>query len=124
MRINVPYSAARSKPVGQSQSRQSYSHCQHHQQFDSSGLLPQAGQILIPDTQQLLLAVRMSHKLTETLQSRKQGCKEWKERTRQQGQYKTFTASAKCDNTVACCLNYYMIHLFQEEWATEEKESL
>lgn len=61
--LNVTYSAARSDPVGQSQSRQSYSHCQHHQQFDSSGLLSQAGQIFIPDTQQLLLAVRMSHKL-------------------------------------------------------------
>lgn len=74
--INDTYSAARSDPVSQSQSRQSYRHRQHHQQLDSSGLLSQAGQILVPDAQQLLLAVRMSHKL-KTLQSRKQGRKGW-----------------------------------------------
>ncbi|KAF3840817.1 hypothetical protein F7725_006679 [Dissostichus mawsoni] len=61
--LAVTYSAARSDQVSHSQSRQSYRHGQHHQQFGGSGLLSQAGQILIPDTQQLLLAVRMSHKL-------------------------------------------------------------
>lgn len=62
----VTYSAAWSDPVGQRQPRQSYSHRQHHQQFDGSGLLSQARQVLIPDTEQLLLAVRMSHKLKGT----------------------------------------------------------
>lgn len=65
----ITYSAAWGNPIGHSQSGQSYSHCQHHQQFDGSGLLPQAGQVLIPDTQQLLLAVRMSHKLKSRDQS-------------------------------------------------------
>lgn len=57
------YSAARSNPVSQSQARKSYSHSQHHQQFDSSGLLPQTRKIFIPDTQKLLLAVWMCHEL-------------------------------------------------------------
>lgn len=60
------YSAAGSDPVSQGQARQSDGHRQHHQQFDGSGLLPQAGQVLIPDTEQLLLAVRMSNKLEDT----------------------------------------------------------
>lgn len=62
----VSYSAARRDPVSQSQSRQPNGHRQHHQQFDSHGLLPQAGQVLVPDAEQLLLAVRMSHELEDT----------------------------------------------------------
>lgn len=64
--INFTYSAAWSNPVSKGQSGQSYSHSQHHQQFDGSGLLSEAGQILIPDTQQLLLTIRMSHELKGT----------------------------------------------------------
>lgn len=57
------YSAARSDPVSQRQARKSDSHSQHNQQFDSGGLLPQTRKIFIPDTQKLLLAVRMCHEL-------------------------------------------------------------
>lgn len=72
-RVSVTYSAARSDPVSQGQSGQPYSHRQHHQQFDSSGLLSEAGEILVPDAQQLLLAVRMSHKLKGAQTSQRVG---------------------------------------------------
>lgn len=59
----VFYPAARSDPVSHSQSGQTDDHGQHHQQLDGGGLLSQTGQVLVPDAQQLLLAVWMSHKL-------------------------------------------------------------
>lgn len=62
-RENATHSAARSDPIGQSQARQSDGHRHHHQQLDRRGLLPQTRQVFIPDTQQLLLAVGVSHKL-------------------------------------------------------------
>lgn len=63
MGVNATHSAARSDPVGQSQARQPYGHRHHHQQLHRRGLLPQTRQVFIPDAQQLLLAVGMSHKL-------------------------------------------------------------
>lgn len=64
-RVNATHSAARSDPIGQSQARQSDGHRHHHQQLDRRGLLSQTRQVFIPDTQQLLLAVGVSHKLRD-----------------------------------------------------------
>lgn len=63
MEVNTTHSATGSDPVGQGQARQPYGHRHHHQQLHRRGLLPQTRQVFIPDTQQLLLAVGMSHKL-------------------------------------------------------------
>lgn len=76
MGVNATHSATGSDPVGQSQARQPYGHRHHHQQLHRRGLLPQTRQVFIPDTQQLLLAVGMSHKL------RAAAIREQEERTR------------------------------------------
>lgn len=60
------YLAARGEPVADGEQREAQRHHQHHQALDGDGLLPQARQVLIPDRQQLLLAVRMGHKLQGT----------------------------------------------------------
>lgn len=97
MDVNITYSGAWGNPVSHSQSRQSYSHRQHHQQFDGSGLLSQARQVLIPDTQQLLLAVRMSHKLKGT--DERSRTEELRRRKREnKGYWKLKVESLKCDS--------------------------
>lgn len=70
--VNATHSAARSDPIGQSQARQSDGHRHHHQQLDRRGLLSQTRQVFIPDTQQLLLAVGVSHKLRAREQGQRQ----------------------------------------------------
>lgn len=60
-----PYPAAGSEPIADSQQGQSQGHQEHHQTFDCDSLFPKAGQVLVPDRKQLLLAVRVSHKLQE-----------------------------------------------------------
>lgn len=57
------YLATGHDPVGDGEERQSDSYAQDCQTLHTDGLLPQTRQILVPDRQQLLLAVWMSHKL-------------------------------------------------------------
>lgn len=60
-----PYLATWHYPVGNSQEWEAYSYSQDCPALHTNGLLPQARQILIPDSQQLLLAVRMSNELKQ-----------------------------------------------------------
>lgn len=57
------YPAARCNPVADGEERKAQGHNQHDQTLDSYGLFPQTREVLIPDCQELLLAVRVSHKL-------------------------------------------------------------
>lgn len=57
------YLATGHYPVGDSQEGKPYCYPQHRPALHTDGLLPQAWQVLIPDSQQLLLAVGMSNKL-------------------------------------------------------------
>lgn len=59
----VQYPATRCNPIANGKERKTQGHDQHHQALDSDGLLPKAGEILIPDRQKLLLAVGVSHEL-------------------------------------------------------------
>lgn len=58
-----PYPAAWGDPVANGQERESQCHDQHHQTLDGHRLFPQTGEVLIPDGQELLLAVGVGHKL-------------------------------------------------------------
>lgn len=57
------YLATWDYPVGDSQERQTYGDPQYCPALHSDRLLPQSGEILIPDRQQLLLTVGMCNKL-------------------------------------------------------------
>lgn len=50
-------------PVGDSQEGQAHRDPQHRPALHPDGLLPQAGQVLVPDGQELLLTVGMGHEL-------------------------------------------------------------
>lgn len=57
------YLATWDYPVGDSQEGQTYSDPQHCPALHPDRLLPQTGQVLVPDSQQLLLAVGMGDEL-------------------------------------------------------------
>ncbi len=57
------YLATWDYPVGNSQEGQTYGDPQHCPALHPDGLLPQTGQVLVPDSQQLLLAVGMGNEL-------------------------------------------------------------
>lgn len=57
-------------PVGNSQEGQTCGHPQHRPALHPNGLLPQAGQVLVPDRQQLLLTVGMGDELKRQAQTR------------------------------------------------------
>lgn len=57
------YLATRHYPVGDSQKGQTHGDPQHRPALHSDGLLPQTREVLVPDSQQLLLAVGMGDKL-------------------------------------------------------------
>ena len=57
------YPAARRNPVANGEERKAQGHHQHNQTLDGCGLLPQPREVLVPDGQELLLAVGVSHKL-------------------------------------------------------------
>lgn len=57
------YLAARHDPVGNSQEGQADGDPQHCPALHPDGLLPQTRKVLVPDSQQLLLTVRMGNKL-------------------------------------------------------------
>lgn len=61
--IRKLYPAARRNPVADGEERKAQGHHQHHQTLDGCGLLPQPREVLVPDGQELLLAVGVSHKL-------------------------------------------------------------
>lgn len=63
MQASQTYLAAWSKPVNESQERQSDGNGEDHKKLDCRGLLPQTGKVLIPYGQKLLLTVWMSYKL-------------------------------------------------------------
>ena len=57
------YPAARCDPIADGKKRKAQGHDQHHQTLDSYRLFPQAWEVLVPDCQELLLAVGVSHEL-------------------------------------------------------------
>ena len=57
------YPAARCNPVADGKERKAQGHDQNHQTLDSYRLFPQAWEVLVPDCQELLLAIGVSHKL-------------------------------------------------------------
>lgn len=61
----VLYLAAGHDPVGDGQEGQPNSHSQHRPALHTDGLLTQARQVLVPDGQELLLAVWVSDKLEQ-----------------------------------------------------------
>jgi len=64
------YLATRHYPVGNRQEGQTRGDAQHCPALHPHGLLPQAGQVLVPDRQQLLLTVGMGDELTEETETR------------------------------------------------------
>lgn len=66
------YLAARHYPVGNSQKGQTYGDPQNCPALHSDRLLPQSGEVLVPDRQQLLLTVGMCNKL-EKAEKRNKG---------------------------------------------------
>ncbi len=57
-------------PVGDSQEGQTKSDPQHCPAFHPNGLLSKTGQVLVPDSQQLLLTVWMGNKLERETQTK------------------------------------------------------
>lgn len=63
VRVSQTYLAARSKPINESQEGQSHGNSKDHEELDRHRLLPQAGQVLIPYGEELLLTIWMGYKL-------------------------------------------------------------
>lgn len=63
VRVSQTYLAARSKPVNEGQEGQSHGNSKDHKELDRHRLLSQAGQVLIPYGEELLLTIWMGYKL-------------------------------------------------------------
>ena len=63
MSVACAYLATGHDPVGDGQEGQPHGDPQDSPALDPHGLLPQPGQVLVPDGEQLLLAVGMGDKL-------------------------------------------------------------
>lgn len=74
-------------PVGDSQEGQTYSDPEHCPALHTNGLLPQTRQVLVPDSQQLLLAVGMCNKLERDRGLKKERERRGKRVLRKQIQY-------------------------------------
>lgn len=59
----MPYLAAWHYPVSNGQEGKADSDPQHRPALHSNRLLPQSWQVLVPDSEQLLLTIRMGNKL-------------------------------------------------------------
>ena len=66
--IKMLYLAAGGYPVGHGEGGQPQRYTQDHQQLDGGGLLPEPWQALVPDAEQLLLAVGMGYELQDKAQ--------------------------------------------------------
>ena len=59
----ISYLTAGHDPVRNGEERKPHSHTQYRPALHPYGLLPETLQVLIPESQELLLAIRMGHKL-------------------------------------------------------------